>query len=153
MAERGAWEVLDFDSQIIAVHAALLHTDEVLFCERGGAPVPHARVAVPHAEVSGSRALRSTCSAAATRFLPDGRLIAAGGTRQYDPFRGIRDGHAPLGAAEGEAPSALEPVADHAGRRAAAGHGRRGTVSPQIFRPRTRLGSLPPYSAGFAPIT
>jgi hypothetical protein len=30
-AELGAWRILDFDSQILAVHAALLHTGDVLF--------------------------------------------------------------------------------------------------------------------------
>src|SRR5688572_29304306 len=29
--EKGVWRILDFDSQILAVHAALLHTGDVLF--------------------------------------------------------------------------------------------------------------------------
>jgi hypothetical protein len=29
--ERGAWRLLAFDSQVLAIHAALIHTDEVLF--------------------------------------------------------------------------------------------------------------------------
>ena len=30
-SEKGVWRILDFDSQIITVHAALLHTGDVLF--------------------------------------------------------------------------------------------------------------------------
>ena len=40
-SEKGVWRILDFDSQIIAVHAALLHTGDVLFFAGSGYSVPN----------------------------------------------------------------------------------------------------------------
>ena len=42
-SEKGVWRILDFDSQIIAVHAALLHTGDVLFFAGSGYSVPNAK--------------------------------------------------------------------------------------------------------------
>jgi hypothetical protein len=94
----GAWRILDFDSQILAVHAALLHTGEVLFFAGSGADradheahrfrtrvwhYPRARFTAPRTPID--------LFCAGQSFLAGGRLLAAGGTSQYGPFRGIRD--------------------------------------------------------------
>ena len=96
--DKGAWEVLDFDSQIIAVHAALLHTGEVLFFAGSGYDVANAdahryRTRVWQYPTRKFRAPRTPIDlfCCGHAFLPGGRLVAAGGTRRYDPFRGIPD--------------------------------------------------------------
>ena len=94
----GAWRVLDFDSQILAVHAALLHTGDVLFFAGSGADrndheaqryrtrvwqYPRARFTAPRTPID--------LFCAGQSFLAGGRLLAAGGTSRYGPFRGLRD--------------------------------------------------------------
>jgi Domain of unknown function (DUF1929) len=98
-AEKGVWRILGFDSQILAVHAALLHTGDVLFFSGSGAdPRDHEahryRTRVwryPSARFSAPRTpIDLFCAGQA--FLPGGRLLAAGGTSRYEPsFRGLRD--------------------------------------------------------------
>jgi galactose oxidase-like protein len=96
--EKGVWRVLDFDSQIIAVHAALLHTGDVLLFAGSGYSVPNHRAhryrtrvwRYPSAKFTApSTPIDLFCCGHA--FLPGGRLLAAGGTKSYDPFRGIPD--------------------------------------------------------------
>ena len=97
-ATRGVWRLLDFDSEILAVHAALLHTGEVLFFSGSGADpddhrahryrsrvwrYPRARFDAPRTPID--------LFCAGQSFLEGGRLLVAGGTRRYGPFRGIRD--------------------------------------------------------------
>ena len=95
---KGSWEILDFDSQILAVHAALLHTGDVLFFSGSGNNVANAHAhrlrtrvwRYPTAKFSRPRTpLDLFCCGHA--LLPGGRLLAAGGTRRYDPFRGLPD--------------------------------------------------------------
>jgi Galactose oxidase-like, Early set domain len=95
---KGAWEILAFDSQILAVHAALLHTGEVLFFAGSGNNVANAeahrfRTRVWHYPTSKFSAPRTPIDlfCCGHALLPGGRLLAAGGTRRYRPFRGIRD--------------------------------------------------------------
>jgi hypothetical protein len=97
-SEKGVWRVLGFDSQILAVHAALLHTGDVLLFAGSGYSVPNAEAhryrtrvwRYPSAKFTAPRTpIDLFCCGHA--FLPGGRLLVAGGTRQYDPFRGIRD--------------------------------------------------------------
>lgn len=97
-ATKGVWRLLDFDSQILAVHAALLHTGDVLFFAGSGYNVHNFeahrfRTRVwhyPRASFSAPRTpIDLFCCGHA--FLPTGRLLAAGGTSKYLPFRGIRD--------------------------------------------------------------
>jgi galactose oxidase-like protein len=97
-AERGTWEVLDFDSQILAVHAALLHTGDVLFFAGSGYSVPNHEAHRFRTRVWRYPSRKFTAPktpidlfCCGHAFLPGGRLLAAGGTRQYDPFRGIHD--------------------------------------------------------------
>jgi galactose oxidase-like protein len=96
--QKGSWRILDFDSQIVAVHAALLHTGDVLFFAGSGYDVANAEAKryrtrvwrYPSPKITAPRTpIDLFCCGHA--FLPGGRLVAAGGTRRYDPFRGIRD--------------------------------------------------------------
>ena len=96
-AEQGVWRILEMDSGVLAVHAALLPTGDVLFfagssndpdaaaTQRYGTRVWHYPAPVmsaPHTPVD------LFCCGHAQ--LPDGRLLAAGGTERYDPFIGLR---------------------------------------------------------------
>ncbi|MEV6769095.1 galactose oxidase-like domain-containing protein [Nocardia sp. NPDC051030] len=94
----GAWRILDFGTEINPVHAALLRTGDVLFfAGSGNDPDRHDaheyRTRVWHYPNPGLDApvtpIDLFCSGQA--FLPDGRLIAVGGTAQFDPFEGLRD--------------------------------------------------------------
>jgi galactose oxidase-like protein len=97
-AAKGVWRLLDFDTEINPVHAALLHTGDVLFFSGSGNDVdrfvahdfrtrvwryPSARFDAP------STPIDLFCAGQA--FLSDGRLLAAGGTAKYDKFSGLRD--------------------------------------------------------------
>ena len=97
-AEVGAWRILDHDSQILAVHAALLHTGDVLWFAGSGADpddhdAGHFRTRVWHYPSRDFSAPRTPIDlfCAGQTFLEGGRLLAAGGTARYTPFRGIRD--------------------------------------------------------------
>ena len=97
-ASRGAWRLLDFDSQILAVHAALLHTGDVLLFAGSGADADdheagRFRTRVWHYPGRRFSAPRTPIDlfCAGQAWLAGGRLLAAGGTRKYGPFRGIRD--------------------------------------------------------------
>ena len=94
--EMGVWRLLEDGSGTLAVHAALLHTGDVLFfagssndpdrhnAHQFGTTVwryPGAEQQQPDTPVD------LFCVGHA--FLPDGRLLAAGGTQQYDPFFGL----------------------------------------------------------------
>lgn len=97
-AHMGVWRILDFGTEINPVHAALLHTGDVLFFAGSGndADKHHAhefRTRVWHYPNPGldapSTPIDMFCAGHA--FLADGRLLAVGGTEQYDPFYGLRD--------------------------------------------------------------
>jgi hypothetical protein len=94
----GAWRLLDFGTEINPVHAALLHTGDVLFFAGSGADAsdheaqryrtrvwhyPRARFTAPRTPID--------LFCAGQSFLAGGRLLAAGGTSRYSPFRGLRD--------------------------------------------------------------
>ena len=97
-AEAGAWRILDHSSQILAVHAALMHTGDVLwFAGSGADPDDHDagrfRTRVWHYPSRNFSSPRTPIDlfCAGQTFLEGGRLLAAGGTARYTPFRGIRD--------------------------------------------------------------
>jgi FtsP/CotA-like multicopper oxidase with cupredoxin domain len=95
LSQKGYWELLPVDSQVLAVHAALMHTGEVLFFAGSGNNVPNFN----------ARLVRSTvwnyeqgtfhdpdCPfdvfCAHQTVLGDGKVLVAGGTDAYDPFVG-----------------------------------------------------------------
>jgi hypothetical protein len=92
----GAWRLLEIDSGVLAVHAALLPSGSVLLFA-GSSNNPDAAAAHQY----GTRVWhypRPVLSAPATpvdlfccghAHTPDGRLLAAGGTERYDPFAGL----------------------------------------------------------------
>jgi hypothetical protein len=97
-AERGVWRLLDFGTQVNPVHAALLHTGDVLFF--AGSGNDEAKLAAQQFRTRVWRYPSPVLEAPDTpidlfccghAFLADGRLLAAGGTLTYDPFRGLRD--------------------------------------------------------------
>jgi hypothetical protein len=110
----GAWELKSFFSGVLAVHAALLPGGKVLFFAGSGSSkkrfqsndfgdvakgVPISVVWTPPDETfshpptlrtPNTRPFDLFCGGDA--FLPDGRMLSAGGTEAYDPgFRGRRD--------------------------------------------------------------
>lgn len=85
-ATEGLWRLLEVESGVLAVHAALLPTGSVLFLAGGGAGTrvwhhPGRALSAPPTPVE----LR--CCGHAS--LPDGRLLAAGGAERGSAFRGL----------------------------------------------------------------
>jgi hypothetical protein len=97
-ATKGVWRLLDFDAQVLPIHAAVLRTGDVLFFA-GSSNNPDNLAAhlfrtrvwrYPSTSFSApDTPIDLFCCGQA--FLADGRLLAAGGTEQYDPFHGLRD--------------------------------------------------------------
>jgi plastocyanin len=99
-ATKGLWELLPCDSEVLAVHAALMHTGHVLFFAGTGndpskEPAHDFRSVVWDYEGGGFHRPVTPIDffCAGQAFLPDGRLLVAGGTQQYDPFFGLRDAY------------------------------------------------------------
>jgi FtsP/CotA-like multicopper oxidase with cupredoxin domain len=105
-ATDGAWELLPCDSQVLAVHAALLHTGKVLFISGSGndqanVPIRNFRSVVWDSQNGTFKTVHTPsdvfCSGHA--FMPDGRLLVAGGTEEYGKpdqgtqFRGAKDAY------------------------------------------------------------
>lgn len=115
-AKQGKWELLPFHSGVLAVHAALLPTGKVLFFAGSGSSavrfnnpdfgneakgiftsVVWDQEAAPGANFFHPKTIRAAngqpfdffCGGDA--FLPDGRLLSAGGTSHYNPFMGRAD--------------------------------------------------------------
>lgn len=115
-AREGRWDVLPFKSGVLAVHAALLPMGKVLFFAGSGSSAvrfespdfgneakriftsvvwdPAAPVGPGESNFSHPATLRAAdgkpfdffCGGDA--FLPDGRMLSAGGTLDYNPFKG-----------------------------------------------------------------
>ncbi|WP_378736990.1 galactose oxidase-like domain-containing protein [Nocardia brasiliensis] len=97
-AHMGLWRILDFGTEINPVHAALLHTGDVLFfAGSGNDPDRHHahefRTRVWHYPNPGLVPVDTPIDlfCVGQAMLPDGRLLAAGGTERYDPFYGLPD--------------------------------------------------------------
>jgi hypothetical protein len=101
-AQVGMWELLAFDSQVLAVHAALFHNDKVLFFRGSGNDVTQFQhhdfrsVLWDYQQGGTFQSLPTStdvfCAGQATA--PDGRLLVAGGTATYDPFKGLKTAYA-----------------------------------------------------------
>ena len=96
-AREGYWELLHCDSKVLAVHAVLMHTGRVLFFAGSGNNVPrfnaHDVRSVVWDYVNGTYHTPVTpfdVFCAGQTVLPDGKVLVAGGTEQYDPFLGLR---------------------------------------------------------------
>ncbi len=97
-ATEGLWRILDFDTEINPVHAALLHTGDVLFWAGSGndpdrLDAHEFRTRVWHYPNPGLSAPGTPIDmfCCGHTLLPDGRVLAVGGTERYDPFYGLRD--------------------------------------------------------------
>ena len=98
---KGIWELLPCNSQVLAVHAALLHTGKVLFFSGSGNDpdklAAHDFRSVVWDYENGTFHRPFTpidFFCAGHSFLPDGLLLVAGGTKQYDtPFEGLKDAY------------------------------------------------------------
>ena len=96
-ATRGVWRLLETDTGVLAVHAALLHTGSVMFfAGSSNDPEAHADHAYgtrvwhypsPYLSSPQTPVDLFCCGHA---FTADGRLLAVGGTEAYDPFHGLR---------------------------------------------------------------
>ncbi len=98
----GSWQLLSYNSPILPIHAALLHTGKVFFLAGSGNnpdnvdstngsavwDVNSGTFSRPVTPVDAA-GLPIDIFCAGHSFLPDGRLMVAGGTEQYDPFHGL----------------------------------------------------------------
>ncbi|AGL17227.1 galactose oxidase-like domain-containing protein [Actinoplanes sp. N902-109] len=99
-AQQGVWRLQNETSQSLAIHAAALHTDEVLFFsgssnnpENVGTKNRGVRWHPQHHTVTDA-AVPADFFCAGHAQLPDGGLLVAGGTAEYDtghPFLGLKD--------------------------------------------------------------
>lgn len=97
-ATQGLWELLPIDSRVLAVHAVLMHTGCVLFFAGSGNDptklAAHDFRSVVWDYENGTfftpAFTPDDVFCAGQAFLPDGRLLVAGGTEQYDPFHGLK---------------------------------------------------------------
>lgn len=95
-AQDGQWSA-PFDLPLIAIHSAVLPTGRVLmFSAEHGVPGIHGWVLDP-ASIPGTPALTNVPppagwnpDCAGHSFLPDGRLLVAGGTLQFNPLLGSK---------------------------------------------------------------
>jgi plastocyanin len=91
----GYWEVLPVDSHVLAVHAVLMHTGQVLFFAGSGNNVPNFNARLVKSVVWDYEAgtfFDPGCPfdvfCAGQTVLPDGKVLVAGGTDAYDDFVG-----------------------------------------------------------------
>jgi hypothetical protein len=94
-AEEGMWELLPCDSQVLAVHAVLMHTGKVLFFAGSGNSVPHFNAHDSRSVVwdyhNGTFHRPTTpfdVFCAGQTLLADGKVLIVGGTDAYDNFVG-----------------------------------------------------------------
>ena len=98
----GSWQLLPYQAPINPIHAALLHTGVVFIIAGSGNDEKNVNEPAGSAvwNLNTGKFYRPITPVAADgspldlfcvghSFLPDGRLICAGGTLQYDPFYGL----------------------------------------------------------------
>lgn len=97
LADDGHWELLPVDSHVLAVHAVLMHTGQVLFFAGSGNSVPNFNARLVKSVVwdyEDGTFHDPGCPfdvfCAGQTVLADGKVLVAGGTDQYDPFIGSR---------------------------------------------------------------
>ncbi len=86
LMRQGKWEILPYESQIEAVHMALLHTGKVLFYSgfrKYEAVDTETRVWYPKTGEIKKPFTPGDIFCAGHSFLPDGRLLSTGGTLEY----------------------------------------------------------------------
>lgn len=95
LAELGHWELLPVDSHVLAVHAVLMHTGQVLFFAGSGNNVPNFNAHLVRSVVwdyQEGTFYDPGCPfdvfCASQTVLPDGKVLVAGGTDKYDDFVG-----------------------------------------------------------------
>ena len=94
-AQLGYWELLPCELPVLAVHAALMHTGKILFFAGSGNDELYKtgfRSAI-YDYRDGTMTMPVTPTdvfCAGQAFLPDGRVLVAGGTDRYDPFVGLQ---------------------------------------------------------------
>jgi len=96
--ETGKWDIVPYNSPVFPIHAALLYTSKVLFISGSGNCVPRFNnnlftSALWDYQDNTFKVFQtpSDIFCSGHSFLPDGKLVVAGGTLQYDPFKGLRD--------------------------------------------------------------
>ena len=97
-AARGMWELLPCEAPVLPVHAALLHTGKVLFFAGSGNDEQFTTGLRSVVWDYDNGAFHQPFTpvdffCAGQSFLPEGRLLVAGGTKQYDPFIGLEDAY------------------------------------------------------------
>ena len=95
LADTGYWELLPVDSHVLAVHAVLMHTGQVLFFAGSGNNVPNFNAHLVRSVVwdyQEGTFYDPGCPfdvfCASQTVLPDGKVLVAGGTDKYDDFVG-----------------------------------------------------------------
>jgi hypothetical protein len=95
LADTGYWELLPVDSHVLAVHAVLMHTGQVLFFAGSGNNVPNFNAHLVKSVVwdyEEGTFYDPGCPfdvfCAGQTVLPDGKVLVAGGTDKYDDFVG-----------------------------------------------------------------
>ncbi|WP_328473230.1 DUF1929 domain-containing protein [Actinoplanes sp. NBC_00393] len=97
LPDLGHWELLPVDSHVLAVHAVLMHTGQVLFFAGSGNSVPNFNARLVRSVVwdyEDGTFHDPGCPfdvfCAGQTVLADGKVLVAGGTDKYDNFVGSR---------------------------------------------------------------
>ncbi len=95
LSDTGYWELLPVDSHVLAVHAVLMHTGQVLFFAGSGNNVPNFNAHLVRSVVwdyQQGTFYDPGCPfdvfCASQTVLADGKVLVAGGTDKYDDFVG-----------------------------------------------------------------